>query len=479
MIKLNKSIVCDKDKVFNEVVIILLFIIPLYMTYFRFKLFTYSKINWIFIGCILYLIFYLWKKNISKEKLVNYSIAVLASFMPLIVMNIGMDLCQNAKINYTTIIVIIMSIFFLMNYKLKLEKIDYILICYLTTVVISTVFSINIHNSIFGKFNRYEGLIAIVVYVVLYYITSKAYKFNKILFNTAIASSCIVAFYGICQYYGFDPLNKLVPNGWRFEAYSTIGHRNFLGSYLTLFLPISIFAFIKSKNYMYLISSSILFLCMLCIYTRSAWLAFMFYTFVLVFFIFKYKLSKKNLIYVYTTFAIIFLVFNFQNGNKLYERYSSINSDVKMLISTSDGFEHGGSGRVFIWDRTLKILWSRPLTGSGPDTFDLVFMGKYKNDVKTRFGDNVVFDKAHNEYLNMAITTGIPSLMLYVTFVTFIIIRAYKSISRGNLYMIPILCSISGYLLQAFFNISVVSVAPIYWIILGIAYNLSRESEKL
>lgn len=45
--------------------------------------------------------------------------------------------------------------------------------------------------------------------------------------------------------------------------------------------------------------------------------------------------------------------------------------------------------------------------------------------------------------------------------------------------IIPLLCSVIGYLVQAFFNISVVSVAYVYWIALGMLSNITIGVENV
>jgi putative inorganic carbon (HCO3(-)) transporter len=62
------------------------------------------------------------------------------------------------------------------------------------------------------------------------------------------------------------------------------------------------------------------------------------------------------------------------------------------------------------------------------------------------------------------ITQGIFSLIAYLSLYGTIIIKKIKSKEKNIYLILPII----GYLTQAFFNISVIEVAPFFYISLGI-----------
>lgn len=83
---------------------------------------------------------------------------------------------------------------------------------------------------------------------------------------------------------------------------------------------------------------------------------------------------------------------------------------------------------------------------------------------------NGIPDKAHNEYLNIEVTLGIPALVVYMVFLIAIIFPNLKNIfKRKDIFII--LSIIGSYLVQAFFNISTIGIAPIFWLCLGIIDN--------
>lgn len=109
--------------------------------------------------------------------------------------------------------------------------------------------------------------------------------------------------------------------------------------------------------------------------------------------------------------------------------------------------------------------------GVGPDNLK---NGIVKNVTDESFefikAHNGIPDKAHNEYLNIAVTLGIPALVVYMVFLIAIIFPNLKNIfKRKDIFII--LSIIGSYLVQAFFNISTIGIAPIFWLCLGIIDN--------
>ena len=109
--------------------------------------------------------------------------------------------------------------------------------------------------------------------------------------------------------------------------------------------------------------------------------------------------------------------------------------------------------------------------GVGPDNLK---NGIVKNVTDESFefikAHNGIPDKAHNEYLNIAVTLGIPALVVYMAFLIAIIFPNLKNIfKRKDIFII--LSIIGSYLVQAFFNISTIGIAPIFWLCLGIIDN--------
>jgi O-antigen ligase len=144
------------------------------------------------------------------------------------------------------------------------------------------------------------------------------------------------------------------------------------------------------------------------------------------------------------------------------------------------GYERLGSSRAYIWSRTLPLLKDTIFIGHGPDTYAMYFP---QDDVigKLKFFSNpeIIVDKPHNLYLQIAINTGIISLLalLYLwgnyIFSSFVLYKNSDLSSWKNRLGIALMGAVTAYLVAGFFNDSVISVAPVFWIILGLGISLT------
>ncbi len=423
------------------------------------------------------------KKVFTDTKgIINNLLIVVLTVTPLIIVPYSSDYFYFPKIYFVYIISAIMLILWFLNRKsnrLNLDQVEKIIITYLFFVIISTIFSVNRMASVYGNFRREEGLFAILVYIYLFIAAKRNYVFSMEHMNFLLFSAAIVAVYGISQYFGFDPIPRdLERINWNKRAFATMGNPNFLGSYLTLILPISIFAYLYTHKNAYLLASGLIYLSLLCTMTRSAWLGSFVSVITLITYSIIYKLNKKNIVILLIIFIIITVGMDYMSSGKIIGRFSTIGTDFKNIIEQTSDYQKAGAGRIFIWKRVLKLILRKPLFGYGLETLDIVFTGHFYSDIIERYNRLIIFDKAHNEYLHIAVTTGILSLGAYLYFILSIIKRAIKNVNK-DILIIPLLSSVIGYIVQAFFNISVVSVVYIYWIVLGILSNRSIKAENL
>ncbi|MBP1924272.1 hypothetical protein J2Z76_000125 [Sedimentibacter acidaminivorans] len=149
-------------------------------------------------------------------------------------------------------------------------------------------------------------------------------------------------------------------------------------------------------------------------------------------------------------------------------------------IKSLDGLEKLASGRGYIWSRTIPLLKNYVVYGSGPDNYPIAFP---QDDFISKFYAlddlNTVVDKPHNIYLQVATNTGILSLVSLLAVLGIYIIRSLKLYSKISYDSIDkyigasCLVGVIGYLAAGIFNDSVVSVAPIFWIILGLGISIN------
>ncbi|MBQ5544116.1 MAG: O-antigen ligase family protein [Clostridia bacterium] len=129
----------------------------------------------------------------------------------------------------------------------------------------------------------------------------------------------------------------------------------------------------------------------------------------------------------------------------------------------SDRFGHN---RGFTWKRALKLVGSHPIFGSGPDSFCNVFMETY-GDEATKFFKGRTLDKAHNEYLQLLICSGITGLGAFVAFLGLMVKEACQRMEKNPLL---VCCAIGvvTYAVHAFFGYSLPINSPLMWTLFGL-----------
>ena len=120
-----------------------------------------------------------------------------------------------------------------------------------------------------------------------------------------------------------------------------------------------------------------------------------------------------------------------------------------------------GTNRVFIWRNALAAFPQHPIIGSGPDTFGLAF----PDEAQWYYGE--MYDKAHNEYIQILICQCILGFLCYLVFLGDNFRKAVVKALRNPMLM-AVLAAFVGYCVQAFFNISTPIASHMLWVCAGI-----------
>ncbi|MBO8172889.1 MAG: O-antigen ligase family protein [Bacillaceae bacterium] len=368
----------------------------------------------------------------------------------------------------------------------RLTAAEWLALGYLGLIVVSTIFSKDIKLSIIGESARYEGLISLSAYVILFLFTIRFVDWHRYadIYRAAVVASFFVAIYGVLQHFLLDFLPRSSTKIDYTRSYSFFDNPNFFGAYLTLMLPLAMTLYLNTRKkwemFFYFVTAGILFLTLLYTLTRSGWLgsfvAFLFLTF---FVVMKKRVLWKKWISLSLAFALIFITVNVTEDFQYISRANSVVDD----ISEGD-LGRAGSSRGYIWSHAIQLIPRYFWIGSGPDTFALVF--PHDDEDYDRYLNKPIVDKAHNEYLQIAVTMGVPALTVYLLFLFVVMRRNWKSIPQFRdpdvqIYACGLLATVTGYLVQAFFNISVITVTPFFWIILAMTYGMavwSAERER-
>jgi putative inorganic carbon (HCO3(-)) transporter len=143
----------------------------------------------------------------------------------------------------------------------------------------------------------------------------------------------------------------------------------------------------------------------------------------------------------------------------------------------------GVATRLYVWDKTVRLIRESPWFGYGLETFMLVFK-KYNQEYTDTFHDRVIIDRAHNNYLDVAFTMGLLGLTAYLALLLSFLVyvwRLFKGLQERphKMLVLGILAGFCGYLINDLFIFSVVSVSPTFWSLMGLtvaAGNMARKA---
>ena len=169
-----------------------------------------------------------------------------------------------------------------------------------------------------------------------------------------------------------------------------------------------------------------------------------------------------------------------------------INGNSKKDIDLEDpksigfaGKEKLASSRGYIWSRSLPMLKNTLLLGNGPDTFVFEFpqndlLGKlYAYDSAT-----TIVDKPHNLYLQIALNQGLIALLAFLGIILIYVVDSIKLYASKSKFTeieimgISLFLAVIGYLFAGIFNDSVISVAPVFWVVLGVGVAVNFMNRK-
>lgn len=427
------------------------------------------------------------------NRLVLYIVIIINSIVPLIIWPFGEDYFYYPKIVLIYILIILEIIIVFILYKKNSIKLKFStelipLILFGVMIILSAAYSQYKGQAFWGRPFRHEGAVAYISYFVIAYfsfVCVNSIDDAKIIIKFIMVSASIISIYGICQYLGADILQRdEIRKDWSFTSFATLGNPNFLGSYLSLLFPIAVCLYLNSKNkiakYTLLILNLLLFSALICTRTRSAWVGTVFSLFFIgIMFLKRIMNFKYKIIVILISLAALTYTLDTTHNGMISAKFNSLVADYNAIVNKDQYRSNIGSQRIFIWTRTMDYMFERPILGSGPDTFDKVFSMSSEEAVH-HFGSSEVYvDKAHNEYLQILVTMGFPALIFYIIFLFMLFIKSNFTVFRkgNNLYTVSLFSGIIAYIVQGFFNISVVSVAPVYWSIIGILLGINNIKE--
>ena len=414
---------------------------------------------------------------------------ILFFFTPLIFLPITSELFEFNKMIFVYIITVLIMAAWLSKciaakkFVFRRTPLDVPLLIFLGSQLLSTIFSIDPRTSLLGYYSRFNGgLASTLCYSLLYWAfvsnTDKKSALRTLYF--ALTSTVIVSILAVLEHFGINTTCKLMGQGWgscwvqdvQNRVFSTLGQPNWLATFLVALIPVSL-AFslkLKPKNFkfwLYSASAFLFFITLLFTKSRSGLLGFTvaditFWSYLL----FKYrKRFLKEFLFFNVLFLIIFLVVKLPTA-----------SQPPPVTSNAPALETGGteSGiiRKIVWKGAINIWRNYPIFGSGVETFAYSYYQFRPVEHNLVSEWDFLYNKAHNEYLNLAATTGTLGLFSYLYLIAVMVLVFVRNL---DLFSLSLMSGFISLLICNFFGFSVVTTQlqlflfPAFAITLGVS----------
>jgi len=353
-------------------------------------------------------------------------IYVLSLLIYILVSNIRIKYEMYTMLELSTILIyfagigILIYIFNKILNKAKFDIYDVLIFALILFGIIATNNAVYPEISLYGFEGRYEGLLQLILYYVLFLncknMNNKMFKYIIVAFIIGIG--VIQGVYGILQFFDIEELMGLEILRKRYYSTGFEINSNFFGTVMIVGLSLSLVIYFMKKNtwitFITLITSTVLFLGLLCSGAMSCAVALVLLLIGIIILLFVLKLDK-----ILILIKCLMIMICFGACYKYFDKYdegyylSQIGKSTFEIGETLKGDSKPiyGSGRIHIWKETLKIVPSNVWNGIGIDNFYYAFG---KDETLIDINSGLMVDKVHNEYLQKLITEGIFSFIIYL-----------------------------------------------------------------
>ena len=362
----------------------------------------------------------------------------------------------------------------------------------------------------------------------------------KKILNISLISGLIVGLWGLPSKFGADPTcllfrGHLDVSCWaddfqpKVRIFSTLGQPDWLAAYMGILIPINIALLINKlkDNLGRKLSLGKLVLS----YPSKIKPIAIFYTVTLALFYANllYSRSRSGIIAVWLAVFILLIGYYFLYGRKQIKLFTPIAiififTLITFFIGTPFGFldkftyggiknkftpppapaktqtvakpapahvgELGGSDsgriRLLVWNGAISAWKDNPLFGTGVETFAFAYY-KYKSPEHNLVSEwNFLYNKAHNEFLNYLVTSGLFGLGTYLAVIAWFFYLSLRKLLRtrddpNGLLILSLLASCITIIITNFFGFSVVIVNIYLFLIPVFAFAIQNliNSDKI
>lgn len=159
---------------------------------------------------------------------------------------------------------------------------------------------------------------------------------------------------------------------------------------------------------------------------------------------------------------------NFAGHADKYQAFSQY-----VVFNDNWGTNRGYCWRIG-WESYMKQPLHHKLFGFGPDTYGILTWA-FREESLSLHG--VIYENAHNEYLQYLCTVGVFGVVSYLAFLGSAITMLVKKQSKNPWILAPLL-AVLCYCVQAVVNINLPIATPIMWLLLAMGVAMGRNEKQ-
>lgn len=357
------------------------------------------------------------------------------------------------------------KIFILRDFKLEGSPLNWPIAAYLAFVVFSlfnSQFLVKSLNGLIGKTLEYIALYFVIIETV------KTKKDLEKIVLSIILSCAFIGLDGLWQYFTGRDFIRVYEIWSMSRVKASFKFPTGFGGWLITVLPLCVaLAVFDTKEKFYRLSAAfislLLLACLVLSLTRGAWLAFIpaviFITWK------KGNLAKKVLLLLLIVLVLGIGALALFGGKEMLELYTVRGQAV--------------AHRAELTEMCLRMIKDRPLIGHGINTF----MSIYERYARESSFSGVSY--AHNCYLQIAVETGIFSLLAFLWMIASLFISSIRNIEKredGFIKSVQIgsLAGLLAYLVHSAIetNLFSLQLAVLFYYMLGVTMSIQNIALK-
>ena len=472
--------------------------------------------------------------HLLSKKVILFSLPAIVLLLPVLVNPFGCRFYEIPKVAFLRFtVLLVLTVWLVDRINLGRSIIDSLrqllfrplvlpALLFTLAYVLSTITSVAPHVSFWGSYFRVSGTYNTLCYAIFFFlIILNLHTIRQVerLITVALLASLPIALYGVLQHSGFDPIFPQYDFSSR--VISTVGNPIFLGAYLIMVIPLAFGRLLTSLHALLagdqLASSrrsallevigysSLLVLQLVCLlYTKSRgpWFgllsgALFFATLIAL----RHRVRWLLLIAIVAGVALAALLVALNLPNAPLEPFTE--SPYLSRLAFSDNLAAGtGTSwvRLFIWQGTLELIRSGPnigltpdplspfrlLIGYGPETMGIVFRQVYPYSLAYVESRKAMVDRAHNELLDLVVTTGVVGLLAFLllvgSFFYYGISLLWRTRSLNTqISLMALFSAMFAHLIEAQFGILLFSAELLLWLYLALVsamYTIETAQAK-